>query len=297
MALLGLFGKLNLPQALFFSFLYNFGWNLCHFITVLLQMHSPETRVVDDYQISNVYLFAAVFSFTANCFLRTPALSKNHLYSHSSRIMALTGSFFVFLSFCTTTTFFPVKFTPAQAEFARSYIWQEAFLAIFFAMSSSVISSTALTILFNGKTGVWEVILGIICGGIVFGPIAGTAVNIGAAITCGIISGIIVSIYRWKIHRRVNDDRVDDCYGAFGVFIVSLVSTFGIAPIILITYYVRTWILPTLSVSNFDTKGLPLVNGSIAGWILSYVGVSIGVAIGSGLIAGIIFKLVGNSHL
>ena len=104
MALLGLFGKLNLPQALFFSFLYNFGWNLCHFITVLLQMHSPETRVVDDYQISNVYLFAAVFSFTANCFLRTPTLSKNHLYSHSSRIMALTGSFFVFLSFCTTTT-------------------------------------------------------------------------------------------------------------------------------------------------------------------------------------------------
>jgi hypothetical protein len=131
----------------------------------------------------------------------------------------------------------------------------------------------------------------------VFGPIAGTAVNIGAAITCGIISGIIVSIYRWKIHRRVNYERVDDCYGAFGVFIVSLVSTFGIAPIILITYYVRTWILPTLSVSNFDTKGLPLVNGSIAGWILSYVGVSIGVAIGSGLIAGIIFKLVGNSHL
>ena len=164
-------------------------------------------------------------------------------------------------------------------------------------MSSSVISSTALTVIFNGKAGVWEVILGIICGGIVFGPIAGTAVNIGAAITCGIISGIFVSIYRWKIHRRVNEERVNDCYGAMGVFIVSLISTFGIAPIILIAYYVRTWILPTLSVSNHDTKGLALINGSIAGWVLSYVGISVGVAAGSALVAGFIFKLVANTHL
>lgn len=164
-------------------------------------------------------------------------------------------------------------------------------------MSSSVISCSALTVLFNHKTGIWEVILSIICGGIVFGPIAGTAVNIGAAITCGIISGIFVSIYRWKIYNTVNSERVNDSYGAMAVFIVSLVSTFGIAPIILITYYVRTWILPTLSVSNFDMKGLPLINGSIAGWILSYVGVSIGVALGSALIAGIIFKLVGNDRV
>lgn len=125
-----------------------------------------------------------------------------------------------------------------------------------------------------------------------FGPIAGTAVNIGAAITCGIISGIIVSIYCFQIHRRINSRRVNDCYGATGVFIVSLVSTFGISPIILITYYIRTWILPTLEVSNFDTKGLPLINGSIAGWVLTYVGVSIGVSIGSALVTGLFFKLV-----
>jgi hypothetical protein len=81
-----------------------------------------------------------------------------------------------------------------------------------------------------------------------------------------------------------------------GVLIVSFISTFGIAPIILITYYVRSWILPTLSVSNFDTKGLPLINGSIAGWVLSYVGVSIGVSFGSAFITGLIFKLVGSSN-
>jgi ammonia channel protein AmtB len=206
--------------------------------------------------------------------------------------LALIGGFFVFLSFCSTTTFFPVKFTPAQAEYARSYIWQEAFLSLFFAMSSSVISSSALSVLFKGKTGEWEVILGIICGGIVFGPIAGTAVNIGAAIACGLISGVIVSIYCWQIHKRINSKRLNDCYGAFGVFIVSLISTFGISPIILITYYVRSWILPTLEVSNYDTKGLPLINGSIAGWVLTYVGVSIGVSMGSALIAGLIFRLV-----
>jgi ammonia channel protein AmtB len=67
-----------------------------------------------------------------------------------------------------------------------------------------VLTSSALTVLFTGKTGVWEIVLGIICGGIVFGPIAGTAVNIGAAITCGIISGIIVSIYSWKIKSKIN---------------------------------------------------------------------------------------------
>jgi len=290
-ALLGLFGKLNIPQTIFFTILYNLGWNLCHFITVLLQINSPETRVVDDYQISNVYLFAAVFSFIVNLFLKAPT-SRSQPYSHSSRILALTGSFFVFLSFCTTTTFFPVKFTPAQAEYARSYIWQEAFLALFFAMSSSVISSSALAVLFKGKTGVWEVILGIICGGIVFGPIAGTAVNIGATITCGIISGLIVSIYSWKLHSKINSRWLNDSYGATGVLIVSFVSTFAISPIILIAYYIRTWILPTLEVSNFDTKGLPLINGSIAGWVLIYVGVSIGVGVGSALITGLVFRLI-----
>lgn len=296
-AILGLFGKLNIPQTIFFTILYNLGWNLCHFITVLLQIHSPETRIVDDYQISNVYLFAAVFSFIASFFLRASTTSRHQPYSHSSKILALAGSFFVFLSFCTTTTFFPVKFTPAQAEYARSYIWQEAFLALFFAMSSSVISSSALTVLFRGKTGVWEVVLSVICGGIVFGPVAGTAVNIGAAITCGIISGLIVSIYCWKLHNRIDTQRVNHSYGATGVLIVSFVSTFAISPIILIAYYARTWILPTLAVSNFDTKGLPLINGSIAGWVLTYVGVSIGVGAGSALVTGLVFKLIqGASH-
>lgn len=112
--LLGVFGRLNIIQVVLNTILYNVAWNLLHFLCVLVQYNGPDSRVYDDYQIANVYLFAACYALVVSFFLKE---SPRKSFSHNSQsiILALVGTFFIFLSFCVTSTIFPLKFTPGQA--------------------------------------------------------------------------------------------------------------------------------------------------------------------------------------
>jgi hypothetical protein len=47
-------------------------------------------------------------------------------------------------------------------------------------------------------------------------------------------------------------------------------------------------------VSNFDTIGLPLVNKSIVGWILIYVGISMGIGLVAGGIVGLFLRCINS---
>jgi hypothetical protein len=151
---LGVFGKISITQIVFHTILYNICWNLNHFLCALLQINSPDTRIFDDYQISNVYLFAACYSLMLCLILKKPIFRRSYTHDPQSVVIALLGTFFVFMSFCTTSTLFPLKFTPGQAEYARSYIWQEAFLSSFFSLSASVIFTLAFSIIFGRKIGI-----------------------------------------------------------------------------------------------------------------------------------------------
>lgn len=73
---LALFGKFSVLQIVANSLLFNFLWNLNHFLCVYLNTLSPDLRFFDDYQISNVYLFAAIYGFVVSHFLTTPKRSK-----------------------------------------------------------------------------------------------------------------------------------------------------------------------------------------------------------------------------
>lgn len=134
--------------------------------------------------------------------------------------------------------------------------------------------------------GLRDCIFGTITGGIIYGPVAGTAVNVGAAIASGLFSGLISALFNKFVYSKLNANQLRDSYGVSNTLLVSFLGGFLIAPIILIAYYHRDWILTTFEVSNFDKEGLPLVNASIAGWILSYVGVSIAIGLLSGAVAG-----------
>ena len=81
------------------------------------------------------------------------------------------------------------------------------------------------------------------------------------------------------------------------MLLISLIGTFGIASIVLIAYYDRHWILTTLEVSNFDKVGLPLINSSIAGWVLIYVGISVGIGAVSGLIIALLLHIIRNRSI
>lgn len=121
--------------------------------------------------------------------------------------------------------------------------------------------------------------------------------NIGSALASGLFAGLTSALYFRFGHNKFNQLLLKDSYGVKNIFITSFVGTFAIAPIILASYYDRNWILTTFEVSNYDSVGLTLVNGSIAGWILIYVGISIGIGSISGLIASLFLSILKNNYI
>jgi hypothetical protein len=64
-------------------------------------------------------------------------------------MFAQLGTFFLFLSFCGTTTLFVQKTTNTSS--VRIYVWQEAFISTFFALSASILFTYAFSILFGDR--------------------------------------------------------------------------------------------------------------------------------------------------
>ena len=201
MALLALYGRINFSHLIINSFLFNFVWNLNHFLCSRLVLSSPDNRFFDDYQITSVYLFSAVYSTVVSFFLKRPKASLPEHKPQNSNVLILLGNFFLFLAFCTTSTLYPVKNSVtsvyASDESVRAYAWPEAWISVFFAMSASVIFYYAFSVLI-GKQKKMEIkgsTIGTLAGAIMYGPIAGTCQNIGASIAVGLFAGIISAFF------------------------------------------------------------------------------------------------------
>jgi len=204
-ALLALYGRINFSHLVINSFLFNFVWNLNHFLCSRLVLSSPDNRFFDDYQITSVYLFSAVYSTIVSLFLKKPKTSLSDYKSKNSSILTLLGNFFLFLAFCTTSTLYPVKHSvaseQAKDEPVRTYAWPEAWISVFFAMSASVIFYYAFSILIGKKKRV-EIrgsMIGTLAGAIMYGPIAGTCENIGASIAVGLFAGFSSAFFFEKL--------------------------------------------------------------------------------------------------
>jgi hypothetical protein len=130
-------------------------------------------------------------------------------------------------------------------------------------------------------------------GAILAGPVAGTLTNIGAFMAMGTFAGIISALYFGKIHPKINRTNVKDTYGALYIAIVSFLGTFLVAPVVLIGM-VRNEVFSSLLVLALPTEGSTvskaqlgyLTNNDIAGWSLTYVGISVGVALVAGFSTG-----------
>jgi ammonia channel protein AmtB len=109
---------------------------------------------------------------------------------------------------------------------------------VFFAMSASVIFYYAFSVLFSRKKRV-EIrgsMIGTLAGAIIYGPIAGTCENIGAAIAVGLFSGIISAFFFEKLYPKINKRGIRDSLGGLLVLAISLIGSLIVAPIILIAY-------------------------------------------------------------
>nr|BAK01027.1 predicted protein [Hordeum vulgare subsp. vulgare] len=186
----------------------------------------------------------------------------------------------------------------SSIETQRSYIWQEGFISIFITMSASIIAHYSLTILLkpSSKIGIRGSLIGTITGAIVYGSVAGTSINIGAAIAVGLAAGALSAVYFEKVYPNINGEKIRDTFGLGSIWIVAFLGTFLIAPTVLKTYYNYSVDLPTLYPQNTPPSTYIISNLDVAGWALVYVGVSIAIALLGGLVMGIVLKLLARDN-
>ena len=122
-----------------------------------------------------------------------------------------------------------------------------------------------------------------------FGPVAGTCSNIGAAIACGLFAGFLSAGFYHKIFPKLNKNGICDAFGLNLILIVSFMGTFVISPIVIRTYYNYSVVLQTLASVNSPT-GKIITNVDAAGWSLVYVGIAVGLGLACGLVVGLLLK-------
>ncbi len=255
---------------------------------------------MDDYAISQVFLYGSVFAIVAALFLKKPprhdlaigkALPHQLLVNSQTNnndvalITSVIGTFLLFLTFMGITVCFPIK-----SMVRTRFIWAEAYMNILFALCASVFTNMFMSALYKNRIGLREVQFGMIGGAILAGPVAGTLDNIGAFMAMGTFAGILSSLYFAYIHPKLNRTRVKDVYGALFIFIISFLGTFFVAPLVLIGMVQN-------DVSSNLLMNAWITNADNAGWILSYVGISVGIALASGLVIGLLLRAFQREHI
>lgn len=162
-----------------------------------------------------------------------------------------------------------------------------------------MIANYATEIVINprNKIGIRGSLLGTITGAIMYGSVAGTSINIGAAIAVGIIAGSLSAFFYQKVYPKMNGESIRDSLGLAIVWVVAFLGTFVIAPIVLKTYYNYSVDLATLYPQNSPTGSFFISSKDVAGWSLVYVGISVGIGLLAGILIGLLLKVLEKKNI
>lgn len=164
--------------------------------------------------------------------------------------------------------------------------YPEGSLNIFFALSSSLISTIGFSIVFGKKKKIdfSDLYLGSISGAIMFGPVASFVTNISAPIAVGIFSGLVSVFYRQKMMKKLNKKHIYDSLGLFGsVGIVSMFGVIAVSPLVIHTYYFN-------DVRSTPMGSISVKSPSEAPFIVIFAGISAGIGLVSGMINSTILR-------
>ena len=161
---------------------------------------------------------------------------------------------------------------------------------MFFALSSSTVSTLAFSFLMNKKPRATDMFNGSISGAIIFGSIAGYATNIAVPIATGIFSAFLSVFYKSKLMNRLNKSHAYDMLGLFGPFmIVAIFGVIVLAPIVLKSFV-------NFSIVTNPMNGAAVTSSNETGWLLSYAGISAGIGLITGMVISTIMRCCSGSE-
>lgn len=170
-----------------------------------------------------VFLFGGLFGFVCSWAMRN-AFNTVHptfiKYSSSkfNSILALIGSIFCFVLF---------PLLSQQRTFVNvalpiyNYMKFACTVNVVLAMTASVIASTVVSMMFSLKIGMKDFIHSTIAGGIAIGSSSNIITNPAAALTVGVIAGIVQVLWNRLIDRCVNELSIIDSLSGLGLFALS----------------------------------------------------------------------------
>lgn len=142
---------------------------------------------------------------------------------------------------------------------------------------------------FRDRIHIRESVFGMVMGGIIYGPVAGTTTNLSVAIACGTGVGLISALYFAKIYPWVNENSVYDSAGVLLMLTLSVLGACLVNPIVLWLYDHYNTNLATLQADS-SSSGDVIPSRELAYYSLSYPAISALIGSGSGIVIGLVMK-------
>ena len=240
--------RIQIYKVIISNLFFTFGWSLNFAIVTNLYSNSSEPRINDDFSSNLVYLFGGFAGLVT--ILDTPSrlIVKTRIkrcHPQYPKIFAVLGMFFMSMAFCFThatvgkkdPTTTAINFN--QATNQRIVFMPEGSVGVFFAMSSSVLSCAAWSVIFNkhNKIHIKDFLGSSISGAIMFGSTANFSNNIAIPVFLGMAAGFLCILYKSVLQPKVNSKKMVDALGILGpFFIIPILGCYVATPVIIFCY-------------------------------------------------------------
>lgn len=291
-------GRVQLYKVLLSNCFYQVVWSLNYALIAYFTIIASDNRLHDNYSIVQTYLFAGFAGLIVILDAPSrliPRISKSTRNPTYSKVMTLLGTFFLWLTFALTSA--PIgKQNSDEPTFQidsdmRTLFYPEGSLGMFFALSSSLLATVAVSILVQKEPFMHlsHFIGSAISGGIMFGPVANLSNNLAAPILLGAAAGTLSTLYHIFLLPRVNRRQLKDSLGLLGpFFIVPIVSCYVTTPLALYAY--------SRNQVQLIQLGYRPLNDSVAGHFYIYSIISTFLGMVAGMTVSAVFRWLGGNE-